>query len=121
MTLTLKGNVNFVFIGSHFVHDAKQNNRRISQAKSVKDFVTKSWSSKPIVGVLWLGDLNFRVVNIDVDTVIRLLNSGDSETLKQLKNSDQLSEARFYYDVFEDWEEAEINFNPTYKFMVVSH
>jgi phosphatidylinositol-bisphosphatase len=64
--------------------------------------------------VFWFGDLNYRIheiisTQIVFDTVLR----GD---FKSLLYKDQLIDQRLAGNVFEDYDEGSIDFEPTYKY-----
>lgn len=63
--------------------------------------------------VLWLGDLNYRISDLDVNNVKELILKKDFETLH---NYDQLKRQIDEKAVFVGFEEGEINFQPTYKY-----
>ena len=61
--------------------------------------------------VFWMGDLNYRI-DMDDATVRRLVTKKD---YKQLYENDQLKKCRKENKVFHKFNEAEINFAPTFK------
>uniref|UniRef100_A0AAY5K6Z4 phosphoinositide 5-phosphatase n=1 Tax=Esox lucius TaxID=8010 RepID=A0AAY5K6Z4_ESOLU len=63
--------------------------------------------------VLWLGDLNYRLSDLDVDRVKELLVKKDFETLQSY---DQLKRQIDEEAVFVGFEEGDIDFLPTYKY-----
>uniref|UniRef100_A0A8C4ZMP3 phosphoinositide 5-phosphatase n=1 Tax=Gadus morhua TaxID=8049 RepID=A0A8C4ZMP3_GADMO len=63
--------------------------------------------------VLWVGDLNYRISDLDVDQVKELITKNDYETLH---NYDQLKRQLDEEAVFEGFIEGEIQFQPTYKY-----
>ncbi|TRY92372.1 hypothetical protein DNTS_012360 [Danionella cerebrum] len=63
--------------------------------------------------VLWLGDLNYRISDLEVDFVKDLITKKDFETLY---NHDQLKRQMDEEVVFEGFTEGEIDFQPTYKY-----
>uniref|UniRef100_A0A667ZK26 phosphoinositide 5-phosphatase n=1 Tax=Myripristis murdjan TaxID=586833 RepID=A0A667ZK26_9TELE len=63
--------------------------------------------------VLWLGDLNYRISDLDVDYVKDLITKKDFETLH---NNDQLKRQIDEEAVFVGFVEGEIDFQPTYKY-----
>ncbi|KAL6488739.1 hypothetical protein MHYP_G00024800 [Metynnis hypsauchen] len=63
--------------------------------------------------VLWLGDLNYRISDLEVDHVKDLIMKKDFETLH---NHDQLKRQMDEEAVFVDFLEGEIEFQPTYKY-----
>ncbi|XP_058602091.1 type II inositol 1,4,5-trisphosphate 5-phosphatase isoform X3 [Onychostoma macrolepis] len=63
--------------------------------------------------VLWLGDLNYRISDLEVDHVKDLIAKKDFETLY---NNDQLKRQMDEEVVFVGFTEGEIDFQPTYKY-----
>ncbi|XP_071324614.1 type II inositol 1,4,5-trisphosphate 5-phosphatase isoform X1 [Trachinotus anak] len=63
--------------------------------------------------VLWIGDLNYRLSDLDVDNVKELISKKDFETLH---NYDQLKRQIDEEAVFVGFVEGEIDFQPTYKY-----
>ncbi|XP_036394832.1 type II inositol 1,4,5-trisphosphate 5-phosphatase isoform X3 [Megalops cyprinoides] len=63
--------------------------------------------------VLWLGDLNYRLHDVEVDQVKNLLSTNDFKTLQSY---DQLKRLMAEQTVFEGFVEGEISFQPTYKY-----
>uniref|UniRef100_A0A3Q0SLY3 phosphoinositide 5-phosphatase n=1 Tax=Amphilophus citrinellus TaxID=61819 RepID=A0A3Q0SLY3_AMPCI len=63
--------------------------------------------------VLWIGDLNYRISDLDVDNVKDLISKKDFETLHSY---DQLKRQIDEEAVFVGFEEGEIDFQPTYKY-----
>ncbi|XP_023131755.2 type II inositol 1,4,5-trisphosphate 5-phosphatase isoform X3 [Amphiprion ocellaris] len=63
--------------------------------------------------ILWIGDLNYRITDLDVDKVKELISKKDFE---KLHGYDQLKRQIDEEAVFEGFEEGEIDFQPTYKY-----
>uniref|UniRef100_A0A8C2FYJ2 phosphoinositide 5-phosphatase n=1 Tax=Cyprinus carpio TaxID=7962 RepID=A0A8C2FYJ2_CYPCA len=63
--------------------------------------------------VLWLGDLNYRISDLEVDHVKDLIAKKDFETLY---NHDQVRQNTLQLVVFVGFTEGEIDFQPTYKY-----
>ncbi|XP_067457045.1 type II inositol 1,4,5-trisphosphate 5-phosphatase isoform X5 [Thunnus thynnus] len=63
--------------------------------------------------VLWIGDLNYRISDLDVDSVKELISKKDFETLHTY---DQLKRQIDEEAVFVGFVEGEIDFQPTYKY-----
>uniref|UniRef100_A0A4W6DGQ4 phosphoinositide 5-phosphatase n=1 Tax=Lates calcarifer TaxID=8187 RepID=A0A4W6DGQ4_LATCA len=63
--------------------------------------------------VLWIGDLNYRISELDVDNVKELISKKDFETLHSY---DQLKRQIDEEAVFVGFVEGEIDFQPTYKY-----
>ncbi|XP_068612634.1 type II inositol 1,4,5-trisphosphate 5-phosphatase [Brachionichthys hirsutus] len=63
--------------------------------------------------ILWIGDLNYRISDLDVDVVKGLITKKDFETLHTY---DQLKRQLDEEAVFVGFVEGEIDFQPTYKY-----
>jgi phosphatidylinositol-bisphosphatase len=63
--------------------------------------------------IFWLGDLNYRLSELDAETVKNLCKSQDFETILKY---DQLYRQVQAKKVFLGYKEGEIQFNPTYKY-----
>uniref|UniRef100_A0A7N5ZVL3 phosphoinositide 5-phosphatase n=1 Tax=Anabas testudineus TaxID=64144 RepID=A0A7N5ZVL3_ANATE len=59
--------------------------------------------------VLWIGDLNYRISDLDVDNVKELISNKDFETLHTYDQIDKEA-------VFDGFLEGDIDFQPTYKY-----
>ncbi|KAM9320536.1 type II inositol 1,4,5-trisphosphate 5-phosphatase-like [Gastrophryne carolinensis] len=63
--------------------------------------------------VLWLGDLNYRLRDIDMEKVKKLIEKKDYKTIYEF---DQLKQQMEEKQVFEGFNEGKIMFQPTYKY-----
>ena len=63
--------------------------------------------------VYWIGDLNYRLTDLDAETVKEIIKTGK---LKELFDFDQFKQQRHQRNVFNGYTEHEITFPPTYKF-----
>ncbi|CAJ0945612.1 unnamed protein product, partial [Ranitomeya imitator] len=63
--------------------------------------------------VLWLGDLNYRLKDVDMEKVKKLIECKDFKTLYKF---DQLKQQMDDKAVFDGFTEGEIKFQPTYKY-----
>nr|KAF6378449.1 inositol polyphosphate-5-phosphatase B [Myotis myotis] len=63
--------------------------------------------------ILWLGDLNYRIEELDVEKVKKLIEEKDFQTLYAY---DQLKTQVAAKAVFEGFTEGELTFQPTYKY-----
>ncbi|XP_078308187.1 type II inositol 1,4,5-trisphosphate 5-phosphatase isoform X1 [Panthera onca] len=73
-----------------------------------------SFSGEPSRDViLWLGDLNYRIEELDVETVKKLIEEKAFQTLYAY---DQLKTQVMAKTVFEGFTEGELTFQPTYKY-----
>jgi phosphatidylinositol-bisphosphatase len=64
--------------------------------------------------IFWLGDLNYRISDIDSEECKKLITKGQLADL--LKNNDQLVNQIANKRAFLDYQEGQITFNPTYKY-----
>jgi len=63
--------------------------------------------------IFWLGDLNYRLGNLDTNEVKDLLREND---FPELQKNDQFFQQRHQRKVFVGFKEGEIKFQPTYKY-----
>lgn len=63
--------------------------------------------------IYWLGDLNYRITEMDGHTAKQLIAAGNLGPILAL---DQLEQQRRLGRVFYGFHEADIKFNPTYKY-----
>jgi len=63
--------------------------------------------------LVWLGDLNYRIEGLDVNTIKQLCKQKE---FRKLIDFDQLSNERLKKQVFNNFTEGNINFIPTYKY-----
>ncbi|XP_014209022.1 inositol polyphosphate 5-phosphatase OCRL-1 [Copidosoma floridanum] len=63
--------------------------------------------------IYWLGDLNYRITEMDAETAKQLIAAGELAPVLML---DQLEQQRRLKRVFVGFHEAEIKFKPTYKY-----
>ncbi|MBN3294257.1 I5P2 phosphatase, partial [Polypterus senegalus] len=63
--------------------------------------------------VLWFGDLNYRISDVDVEQVKKLIDERDFKTLYKY---DQLKKQMEEKAVFDGFTEGELKFQPTYKY-----
>ena len=74
--------------------------------------------------VFWLGDLNYRINSINSSEIKQFIEiaSKDSkeDRYKNLIAYDQLKQAKDTRMAFDEFNEAPINFAPTYKFIIDS-
>lgn len=93
--------------------------QRLADYRSI---VEKTKLATPILDhdlVLWMGDLNFRIDGFSINNVaVKLRNGIDSDEVRDLLNHDQLKLARENGQIFADFEEMDIKFLPTYRFLV---
>lgn len=65
--------------------------------------------------IYWLGDLNYRITELDLSSVKNAINAGKYEVLLEY---DQLSQQHKVGNVFSGYKEGAIRFRPTYKYDV---
>uniref|UniRef100_A0A0K0FUK0 Inositol polyphosphate 5-phosphatase (inferred by orthology to a C. elegans protein) n=1 Tax=Strongyloides venezuelensis TaxID=75913 RepID=A0A0K0FUK0_STRVS len=116
--ITLSNDEKLIFLSSHFVHDAKEYQTRVSQYKeSIK--CTFNDQREKNVSIFWMGDFNWRLISTDHYSVSR-----DLEKLKETEINDfvekncQLKIAQKNGDAFECFKEPSIFFMPTYKLKI---
>jgi hypothetical protein len=69
--------------------------------------------------VIFFGDLNYRIVTeLSKDTVLHLSKANTKQSLKELKEHDQLNIERRDGRVFQGFSEGELHFPPTYKMQI---
>ncbi|KAJ2885193.1 hypothetical protein H4R27_001564 [Coemansia aciculifera] len=127
------------FVCSHLAHDAAQVDRRNSQFHDLCKrllFTASNAAADPLVPLnlgihgagslgrpltvfdhsylLWLGDLNYRLA-IDTGDMADIIARGEHQSLLGL---DQLRIAMMNKQAFVGFEEAEIGFAPTYKYVL---
>ncbi|XP_033013370.1 type II inositol 1,4,5-trisphosphate 5-phosphatase isoform X1 [Lacerta agilis] len=114
-------NTTVCFVNSHLAAHTEEYERR---NQDVRDICGRMQFCPPEPGlppltigkhdvVLWLGDLNYRLEEQDVERVKKLVEAHDFATLYQ---HDQLKKQMEAKAVFEGFLEGEISFQPTYKY-----
>ncbi|XP_063791929.1 phosphatidylinositol polyphosphate 5-phosphatase type IV [Pseudophryne corroboree] len=121
----------FLFITSHFTSGDGKVSERIFDYKKIKESLalprnipdTNPYRSSPLDvtsrfdEVFWFGDFNFRL-NKDRPGVISILGRKLERDVSGLLQYDQLLREMSHGSIFKGFEEATINFPPTYKFDV---
>uniref|UniRef100_A0A8C3K252 Phosphatidylinositol polyphosphate 5-phosphatase type IV n=1 Tax=Calidris pygmaea TaxID=425635 RepID=A0A8C3K252_9CHAR len=119
----------FLFITSHFTSgDSKVNERKLDYNKTIQaltlpknvpDTNPYRSSSNDVTTrfdeVFWFGDFNFRL-NKDRETVDSILNQNPETDVSKLLAYDQLTSEMSRGSIFKGFQEADINFRPSYKF-----
>ncbi|XP_074368737.1 type I inositol polyphosphate 5-phosphatase 8-like isoform X1 [Apium graveolens] len=128
MSMTLH-NTTFCFVCTHLASGQKEGDE-VKRNMDVMEILKKTkfprsrgvhGQPKPLDSILdhdkiiWLGDLNYRLVSGD-DTN-ELLNNNDWQALLE---KDQLKREQRAGRIFEGWEEGNISFPPTYKYLINS-
>uniref|UniRef100_T1IVI5 phosphoinositide 5-phosphatase n=1 Tax=Strigamia maritima TaxID=126957 RepID=T1IVI5_STRMM len=111
-------NTSLCFVNSHLAAHAEECERRNQDfndicARMIFNQFTPPKSIRNHDHIYWLGDLNYRIVNLDVDLVKTRIKN---EQYLLLMENDQLSQQRNLKKVFVGFEEGQINFPPTYKY-----
>lgn len=106
------------FVNSHLAAHTEEYERRnqdfrdISSRLNFRSGETQYSISEHDI-VFWLGDLNYRICDIESDDCKRMIQFGQ---LEELMNYDQLCRQITLKRVFLDYFEGRINFIPTYKY-----
>lgn len=111
-------NTSVCFISSHLAAHQDEFERRnqdyrdISSHLRFRQFVPHlSMDDHEII--FWIGDLNYRISDIDILEVKKYI---DNKMYNKLIQFDQLYRQLGHSDVFENFFEGEVNFKPTYKY-----
>ena len=112
----MQNDKNFMFLGSHLVHAAERCLMRIKEAEHVQRLIEKAKCN--LHGIIWLGDMNFRNVNIDSITLVDSLDAEEADLSAIVKKHDQLTTVALHDDAFRNFHEAKITFKPTYRMRV---
>ncbi|KAI6220102.1 Endonuclease/exonuclease/phosphatase family protein [Aphelenchoides fujianensis] len=121
VVIKLRGNDNLMFLGSHFAHDASKVAFRIAEAKCVRKLVHKAKQQHNVKAVVWMGDLNFRNVGVDSNTLATELENKDEDEdflSKVIDRYDQMLAVSRSEHAFHGFEEAPITFKPTYRMLM---
>ncbi|XP_069133751.1 inositol polyphosphate 5-phosphatase OCRL-like isoform X1 [Argopecten irradians] len=106
------------FINSHLAAHQEEFERRnqdyrdINSKMRFKQFVPPLQLREHDV-LFWIGDLNYRITDLDITTVKELI---ERKHYKDLRSYDQLHRQLGRTDVFEGYQEGELEFQPTYKY-----
>ncbi|XP_042194463.1 type II inositol 1,4,5-trisphosphate 5-phosphatase isoform X2 [Callorhinchus milii] len=108
-------------VNSHLAAHIEECDRRNQDYKEIctrMHFVQTTLTQPPLTimkhdVVLWLGDLNYRICYKDVESIKRLIEQKDYETLRKF---DQLKKQMEEGSIFKGFQEGEIHFPPTYKY-----
>lgn len=106
------------FINSHLAAHQEEFERRnqdyrdINSKMRFKQFVPPLQTQDHDV-LFWIGDLNYRIMDLEIGKVKSLI---ERKQFKDLHSYDQLHRQLGRNDVFEGYQEGEINFQPTYKY-----
>ncbi|XP_072161550.1 inositol polyphosphate 5-phosphatase OCRL [Bemisia tabaci] len=106
------------FVNSHLAAHVEEFERRnqdyhdICSRISFSKFLPPK-SIKDHDQIYWLGDLNYRITDMDVNLVKSYI---EKENYKAIIEYDQLKQQHKKGNVFVNYKEGEINFRPTYKY-----
>ncbi|TRY74769.1 hypothetical protein TCAL_09197 [Tigriopus californicus] len=111
-------NTSICFVNSHLAAHVSEFERRNQDyhdicARMVFQNFVPTKSIKDHDQIFWLGDLNYRITDLDTATVKELLQENN---IPDLLLSDQFLQQRKQRRVFTGYKEGDITFIPTYKF-----
>ncbi|XP_064619979.1 phosphatidylinositol 4,5-bisphosphate 5-phosphatase A-like isoform X2 [Lineus longissimus] len=109
--------VNLIFVNCHLTaHDPKVK-ERIEDYMDILDAQKFRDSDVDFIldhdYVFWMGDLNFRIDDLDKTEIEHRVKKGELQTMWP---HDQLNKSRKEEIIFVDFEEGPLNFDPTYKY-----
>ncbi|PAA53750.1 hypothetical protein BOX15_Mlig000614g2 [Macrostomum lignano] len=109
--------VNFIIVNAHFTAHITENHERIEDFMDIIDNQKfKDTDVEKLLDhdfVFWIGDLNFRINDLDHDLVLRKV---EQKSYAELMKHDQLMVSKDAGLIFARFHEGQINFPPTYKF-----
>ncbi|CAD5111163.1 DgyrCDS500 [Dimorphilus gyrociliatus] len=113
------GQTSICFVNSHLTAHLQHVNERIRDYDDIIETQTFKNSTNILDHdyIYWLGDLNFRINNLDKKTIEDHITSNEYD---QLLANDQLKKSMNEGLIFLGFKEGPINFPPTYKFDVNS-
>ncbi|XP_078372511.1 inositol polyphosphate 5-phosphatase OCRL-like isoform X3 [Oculina patagonica] len=111
-------NTSICFVNSHLAAHTEEFERRNQDYRDILSKLEFNGShGSPFItdheAVFWLGDLNYRVSDMDTDVVRRLADKGEYE---ELLVNDQLIKQKNDKKCFKGFQEGRIKFKPTYKY-----
>lgn len=112
-------NTSLCFVNSHLaahVEEFERRNQDFHDICSRTNFHQANQPPKSIKDhdqIYWLGDLNYRITELDHAVVKRFL---DENNLQAILDWDQLKRQHASHNVFSGYKEGQITFRPTYKY-----
>ncbi|XP_075993752.1 inositol polyphosphate 5-phosphatase K-like isoform X2 [Genypterus blacodes] len=105
------------FLNCHLAAHMNFATERVDEFEHILDSQTFDCQKAPRVLdhrlVFWFGDLNFRIQDLDMDSVRVCIKN---QTYAQLWSKDQLTLMKKKEQMLQEFEEGPLNFQPTYKF-----
>lgn len=112
-------NTSICFVNSHLAAHVEEYERRNQDFRDICSrtrFAQQAQQAKCIKDhdqIFWLGDLNYRITEMDPQNVKRLVNDNNFEPVLEL---DQLRQQHKLHHIFSGYIEGAITFRPTYKY-----
>ena len=113
------------FVCSHFAADTDKLEKRNSDFRAA--ILKLNFQQDTEIGysfrlddhdtIFWFGDLNYRLDNLSLIKTFRLINE---QNYGELLKYDQLSLVKKEKKIFENYQEGQINFRPSYKYVTKS-
>ncbi|XP_047141961.1 phosphatidylinositol 4,5-bisphosphate 5-phosphatase A isoform X1 [Hydra vulgaris] len=107
----------FCFINNHFTAGEKSTEYRNNNYHAINSKTLFRNCEKQLINdhryCINFGDFNYRIDDLDVNTVKKLIAENDFQTIL---DNDQLLKSKKEGKCFEDFNEHPINFSPTYKY-----
>jgi len=107
---------NIIFVNSHLAAHLDKIDDRVDDVKAIIDTQQFTSSEMGILDhdyIFWMGDLNFRLDDVPIETVKSTVQEGN---IKDLWQYDQLTKLMSSDTIFEGFEEGQLSFAPTYKY-----
>ena len=122
-----------LFLGSHFKANEGNNKARILDYQTINSTLRlpravvenplqtpEAKATMRFDAVFWAGDLNFRITK-QYDQVMSLIEAAkehEHPNFEQLLDYDELTQSINNHEIFEDFQEGQIRFPPSYKFEI---
>ena len=114
--------INMIIVCAHLSAHLHENRERISD---FWDIVSHQKFRDPDVDkildhdfIFWMGDLNFRIKDVPKHVIEEAVAQGDAVSLLE---KDQLKSTIVDSGIFDEFEEGDITFDPTFKFDLNTH